>query len=97
MTRMFLALVPLLAAAAPALASHYQAEPAARPAQTKLVVRDTLWQCGDGGCASASKSNSRPAIVCAVLAKEVGALRSFTAGGRALSAEQLEKCNARAN
>ena len=97
MTQILLAFVALAAAAAPAAASQYRAEPAAKPPQAKLVVRDTLWQCGDDGCASTSKSNSRPAIVCAVLAKEVGALRSFSAAGRALSAEELEKCNVRAN
>jgi len=35
-------------------------------------------------------------VVCAILAKEVGALRSFNVKGQALSAEQLGKCNARA-
>ena len=81
---------------APALASsHYQAEPAAKPAQAKFVVKDTLWRCGDAGCAG-GQGNSRPAIVCAALAKEVGVLRSFSAGGTALAAEDLAKCNARA-
>jgi hypothetical protein len=84
--------------AAPALASsHYHAQPAAKPAAAKLVVRDTIWSCGDGGCQAATKSSSRPAIVCEILVKQVGALRSFTVAGEALTAEQLEKCNARAN
>jgi hypothetical protein len=61
------------------------------------VVRDTIWACGDSGCEAADRSNSRPAIVCEVLVKEVGALRSFSAGGQPLTAGQLEKCNARAN
>ena len=92
------AILSLALIASPALASsHYHAEPAAKPAASKLVLRDTIWTCGDGGCASASKSNSRPAIVCEVLVKEVGALRSFTFAGQALSPEQLEKCNSRAN
>jgi hypothetical protein len=30
-----------------------------------------------------------------VLVKKVGALRSFSVGGTSLSAEDLEKCNAR--
>jgi hypothetical protein len=84
--------------AAPAFASsHYHAEPAVKPAAAKIVLRDTIWSCGDAGCASSSKSNSRPAIVCEVLVKQVGALRSFSAGGEPLSAQQLEKCNARAD
>ncbi len=84
--------------ATPALASsHYHAQPAAKPAAAKLVLRDTIWSCGDAGCAAASQSSSRPAIVCEILVKEVGALRSFSAGGQPLTAEQLEKCNARAD
>lgn len=82
--------------AAPASASsHYHAQPAAKPSAAKLVVRDTLWKCGNGGC-SAAKSNSRPAIVCAALAKEIGVLQSFSVAGQALAPEDLKKCNARA-
>lgn len=84
--------------AAPALASsHYHAQPAVPPAATKIVVRDTIWSCGDGGCAAAARSSSRPLIVCETLVKQVGALQSFTVAGQALSPQQLEKCNARAN
>jgi hypothetical protein len=88
----------LALAATPALAnSHYHAQPAATPAAAKLVLRDTIWSCGDAGCAAPTRSNSRPAIVCELLVKQVGALRSFSVGGEALSAGQLEKCNARAD
>jgi hypothetical protein len=83
-------------ASSPAFASsHYHAQPAAKPEATKLVLRDTVWKCGDAGCA-ATKSNSRPGIVCALLVKKVGSLKSFTVGGAALAAPELEKCNARA-
>ena len=82
--------------ATPALAAPYfTAEPAAKPAEAKLVLRDTMWKCGDSSC-TAGRSSSRPAVVCAVLVKEVGSLRSFTVEGVPLSAEELEKCNARA-
>jgi hypothetical protein len=82
----------------PALAGapHYQAEPAVKPAAAKLVLRDTVWTCGDSGCV-AGRSNSRPQIVCAVLARKVGTLRSFSSEGAAMGAEELEKCNSRAN
>jgi hypothetical protein len=91
------AILALALAGSPAFASsHYHAQPAAKPDAAKIVLRDTVWKCGDAGC-EGSKSTSRPATVCAVLAKEVGTLRSFTADGSALSPEQLEKCNARAN
>ena len=85
-----------LAAPALALAPHYQAEPTVAPAAAKLALRDTLWRCGEGGCAATQASASRPAIVCSVLASEIGTLRSFTAAGQPLSAEALAKCNARA-
>lgn len=86
----------VVAAAGPAIASpHYQAQPAVSPAKAKLVLRDVVWNCGDAGCA-AEKSGSRPAIVCAHLAKEVGALRTFSVKGGPLAAGDLEKCNARA-
>ncbi|HEX8533266.1 MAG TPA: hypothetical protein VF662_03800 [Allosphingosinicella sp.] len=91
------AILSLTLLASPAFAqSHYRAEPAAKPAVTKIVLRDTIWSCGDSGC-SAGKSGSRPAIVCEVLAREVGALRSFSVAGQPIAPEQLEKCNARAN
>ncbi len=90
-------ILALALCAAPAFASsHYHAQPAVSPAVGKLVLRDTVWKC-DGGACAGSKSSSRPAIVCAVLAREVGRLNSFSAEGRPLSAEELEKCNTRAN
>ena len=89
-------LVALTLVSAPALAaSHYQAEPVAKPELTRFVAKDVVWRCGDLGC-SGAKSNSRPAIICAALAKEIGALRSFSAGGQALGDGELAKCNARA-
>jgi hypothetical protein len=91
------AILSLALFASPAIAeSHFHAEPAAKSAAAKFVLRDTLWSCGDSGC-SAAKSGSRPAIVCEVLVRQVGALRSFTVAGQPLPAEQLEKCNARAD
>ena len=92
-------LLPVAALTAPAPASaaapHYRAEPATPPAGERLVVRDLVWKCGAGGCVT-GKSNSRPATDCAALARQVGALLSFSAGGRSLTGAELEKCNARA-
>ena len=56
-------LASILLAAPGVAAAHYQAEPVAKPAESKFVLRDTIWTCGEAGCA-AGKSNSRPAIVC---------------------------------
>jgi hypothetical protein len=91
----------ILASATPAFAApagvdpYYHAGPSAKPAQAKLVLRDTIWRCGDAGC-SAGRSNSRPVVVCEVLVREVGKLDTFTVAGEALAADDLEKCNARA-
>jgi hypothetical protein len=76
-------------------ALQYRAEPATPPAVARLIARDLVWKCGAAGCI-APQGNSRPAIDCSALAQEVGALRSFTVGGRALAPAELEKCNARA-
>jgi hypothetical protein len=82
--------------AAPAFAAPaFQAQPEAAPAAAKFVLRDTIWTCGDTGCA-ANASDSRAAVVCALLAKEVGALKTFSVRGEALAPDALAKCNARA-
>jgi hypothetical protein len=75
---------------------HYKAQPVSKPSESRIVLRDTLWKCGESACFG-SGSNSRPAIVCAVLAKRVGPLRSFQVAGAALAPAELEACNARAN
>ncbi|HZG09383.1 MAG TPA: hypothetical protein VEZ70_10440 [Allosphingosinicella sp.] len=94
---LFLPLVAIGAGAEPAAAAapHYVAQPAAQAASDTLVVRGLVWKCGPAGC-TAGKSNSRPATDCAALARQVGSLIRFVAGGRELPAEALEKCNARA-
>ena len=95
-------LLPLLLLAAPGIACavtasapQYRAELAAPASADRLIVRDTLWHCGGGTCVAAIGA-SRPAVVCAALAREAGALRSFAVDGRVLAADALEKCNARA-
>ncbi|HEY0625284.1 MAG TPA: hypothetical protein VGD10_00980 [Allosphingosinicella sp.] len=90
------AIVSLIFVATPALAtSHYHAQPIAKRTSDRLIVRDMLWNCDDAGC-SAAKNHSRPGIVCSALARKVGPLASFSAGGTALPPDELQKCNARA-
>jgi hypothetical protein len=90
------AILALALSATPAFAAPlFHAQPDATPSNTKFVLRDTLWKCGDTGCAAA-QGTSRPAVICAVLAKQVGTLRSFSFKGEEISAEELDKCNARA-
>ncbi len=64
-------------------------------AASTVVVNDTLWKCGEGGCLAAN-STSRPAIVCAQAAKKVGKIESFSVRGEAFTAEELAKCNEKA-
>lgn len=87
--------LPLFAAPAAAAGVSYRAEPATAPAAERLVVRDLVWKCGAGVCLSA-KSNSRAAVDCAALVRQIGPVRSFSIDGRPLASGELEKCNARA-
>jgi len=80
----------------PALAASYRAEPNSAPAQERFVARDNIWRCAGEACTSVNPSATRPAISCAALARQIGALRSFSVDGRAFSAEELENCNRRA-
>src|SRR3546814_13881814 len=82
------AILTFALAATPAFADHYTAEPDAKPVEARFALRDVLWTCGDAGC-TGGKSNSRPAIVCAVLAREVGSLTSFSVEGEAPPPEPL--------
>ncbi len=74
---------------------HFRADPANPPAEARLVVRDTVFRCGVSGCV-APRASSRPELVCAALAREVGELRSFSSAGRSFDAAALAACNSRA-
>lgn len=82
-------------APAPAQAAegaYYRAELAAPATDRQALAGGLVWKCADTACA-APKGTSRPAIVCARLAKRVGPVVSFTAGGKALEADDLARCN----
>ena len=83
------------AAAQPSQPAQYRAELVSPASADRLIVRDVVWRCGGGICV-APTGNSRPAVLCAALARQAGALRSFAVEGQPLSGEELEKCNARA-
>lgn len=70
----------------------YRAELAAPAAQARPIASGVAWSCSDTACA-ASKGTSRPVVVCARLAKQVGPVASFVADGKALSEEDLARCN----
>lgn len=77
-------------------AAVYRAE-LAQPATTaRLAAGGVVWTCAGNAC-TAPRSNSRPAIVCARLAREAGTLSSFAVSGAAISGSDLERCNAAAN
>ncbi len=91
------AILALTLVSTPALANgFYRAEPVTPPSEQRFIVRDTVWQCGDVGCASSGQSASRPAIVCASLVREVGALKSFSVEGHVFDEAELQSCNRRA-
>jgi len=89
--------IAAFAFAAPALAagSALQAVPA-NAAAGKYVTQGASWTCDDAGCHAKSDGGSRPAILCERLVKEVGAVASFAADGKAFDEKQLERCNAKA-
>lgn len=89
------ALLSLAFLAAPAAAQYFRAEPVSPPTEQRFVARDSAWQCAEGVCV-AERSRSRPAHVCASVARELGPLRRFAAEGQEFDAEQLDACNRRA-
>lgn len=74
----------------------YRAELSQPAGQASMAAAGVVWSC-DGNACTAPRSNSRPAIVCARLVREAGTLTSFTVAGTAMSATDLERCNAAAN
>ena len=91
------ALLSLALVSSPAFASgYYEAQPLTRPSHERFVARDNAWRCGETGCSSA-RTETRPALACSSLVREVGPLRSFSVDGRAFDAAALEACNSRAH
>jgi hypothetical protein len=82
-------------AASPGADTYYRAQPVAAAPDARIITRDSVWRCGASDC-TADRSGSRPAIVCARLAHEIGALRSFSVDGRPFDTAALESCNRRA-
>ncbi len=92
---MFTAFAALLLAGAPTERAYYRAEPAAAPAQARVMAGELAWRCTPEGC-TAGRSGSRPVVECQGLVRAVGRVKSFAVAGAPLAADQLEKCNARA-
>jgi hypothetical protein len=74
----------------------YRAELVQPAANAQVLASGVVWRCEGTSC-TAARATSRPAIVCARLAREAGPVASFAVAGQALPAEQLARCNAAAN
>ena len=84
------------AASAQTRTGGYYSATLVAPASTgRTVAGSVVWTC-DGAACSAPRGTSRPAIICARLAREVGRVESFSANGQQLESADLERCNAAA-
>jgi hypothetical protein len=75
---------------------YYTATPVEAPSKTSLMTRDTIWKFRDGAF-NASKQPERDLVLCQLVVQRIGKLTAFTAGGQALDADALAKCNAKAD
>jgi len=91
MIRPLFVLFALAIATAPAAAATYSAKPIAPTAQ-RFVARDIAWNCGADAC-QGSTDQSRPLVLCQALVKQAGKVESFSVDGRAISADDLTRCN----
>jgi len=73
----------------------YAAVPAAAPTKTSFITRSTAWRLQNGTFVAA-QAPERPAVLCELVVRQIGALTSFSVGGQPYDAEKLAKCNARA-
>ncbi|MEO0032615.1 MAG: hypothetical protein RIS94_2373 [Pseudomonadota bacterium] len=73
--------------------AYYTAALAAPLAAPKQVIEGgLLWHCAGDSC-TAARDTSRPAIVCARLARSVGEVARFATPKGDLAAEDLARCN----
>ncbi|RJY09286.1 CC_3452 family protein [Aurantiacibacter aquimixticola] len=73
-------------------APYFTAQLAAPTSEERAIAGGVVFRCEETRCA-APRSGDRSLRVCSELRREVGAIASFTANGRALSAAQLARCN----
>lgn len=76
--------------------AYYVAKPAAETTKSRVVTRSTPWRLAANGAYVANRAPERDLVLCQLLARNVGPLQSFSAGGAALDADALGKCNGRA-
>ena len=90
-----LGLLALPAAAGAQVGGYYVAVPAAVPTKASVMTHATSWSLKNGAYV-AQRAPERDAVLCELVARNVGTLSSFTAGGNAYDADALAKCNAKA-
>ena len=74
---------------------YYIATPLAKVEKTRLITRSTLWS-QQNGTFVAARAPERDTVLCQLVARNVGGLASFSAGGKAYDAAQLDTCNGKA-
>ena len=75
--------------------AYYVAVPAAQPTRPALMTRATPWTL-QGPAYVAARAPERDAVLCDLVARNTGALASFTVAGKPYDAAALAKCNAHA-
>ena len=71
---------------------HYSVELAAPAAESRTIIGGVMWQCTGTTCLAA-KASSRPLMMCKRVVRELGEVTNFTAGAKALEADDLASCN----
>ncbi len=94
-TSAFAAALCVATAATAQPAGYYVAVPAAPATKPQLMTRATPWHL-DGGAYVAARAPERDVVLCQLVARDVGQLQSFSVAGKAIDADALAKCNARA-
>ena len=74
---------------------YYVATPLAKVEKTRMITRSTLWS-QQNGVFVAARAPERDTVLCQLVARNVGGLASFSVGGKAYDAAQLDKCNGKA-
>ncbi len=93
--RVFVLAAAFAALAVPAFAdTPWTAVPVLPSSQNDIVGDSVIWNCRPSGCWTDSDTSSANAMSeCRSLARQLGALSSFSEGKRAFSAERLVNCN----
>jgi hypothetical protein len=89
------ALLASTGASAQTATGFYVATPVAAPAKARLMTRSTPWRLMNGTYVAA-QAPEREMTLCQLVARDVGQLSAFSAGGKAFDAASMDKCNAKA-